>query len=299
MKSLLILPQIKVERGNALSGLLYGFPAVTQFTGFIHSISRELTKLKQTEGLTLDGCSIICHSHKMHAHKSGYNLRLTQAKPPLNSDGKSPSFQEEGKIDLEVSLVIACNFTAYNFDFGNDDEQEEKNAFCSLIHQLAMKRPLAAGNIVSMSEPKMITVPNGDGSFQKMKRELMKLMPGFVLVSRQDIFDEVFNYKGDLADEMLSLCRIQTKSDEEGNWITVRKRNGWIVPIQAGYRSISDLYESEKIRNTRDSTTPFRFVEPIYSLGEWKGIHRIKNLEETIWKYDFKDNLYITHTQGI
>lgn len=298
MKSLLILPRIKVEKANALSGLLYGFPSVTQFTGFVHSISRDLTKLEQTKGLMLDGCGIICHSHKMHAHKTGHDLRLTQAKAPLNSEGKAAPFQEEGKIDLEVSLVLACNFTSYDFDFGEDDEQEEKKAFCALIHQLVMKRPLAAGNIVSMSEPMMMTIPNGDDAFKKVKRELMKLMPGFVLVSRQDIFDEVYKKNEDLISEMLSYCNVKSKSDEKGNWSTVPRRAGWIVPIQSGYRAISKLYDNSEIRNTRDSTTPFRFVEPVYSLGEWKGIHRIKNINEIVWIYSFENELYITKTQG-
>jgi CRISPR-associated protein Csy2 len=40
------------------------------------------------------------------------------------------------------------------------------------------------------------------------------------------------------------------------------------------------------VANTRDSTTPFRFVESLISLGEWRGPHRLDCLEQLLWRYE-------------
>lgn len=68
MKSLLILPRIKVENANAISGLIYGFPAVTHFLGYVHALSRELETLHR---IKLGGCGIVCHNHQIHSYKNG------------------------------------------------------------------------------------------------------------------------------------------------------------------------------------------------------------------------------------
>lgn len=50
MRSTLLLRHLKVENANAISGLTYGFPAISHFLGFTHALSR---RLEQEHGLTL------------------------------------------------------------------------------------------------------------------------------------------------------------------------------------------------------------------------------------------------------
>ena len=63
MKSTLLLRHLKVENANAISGLTYGFPAISHFLGFTHALSR---RLEQEHGLTLGAApsSLITPSYR-------------------------------------------------------------------------------------------------------------------------------------------------------------------------------------------------------------------------------------------
>ena len=37
------------------------------------------------------------------------------------------------------------------------------------------------------------------------------------------------------------------------------------------------------VRNARDATTPMRFMESVYSLGEWISPHRLTHLGQLLW----------------
>jgi CRISPR-associated protein Csy2 len=37
----------------------------------------------------------------------------------------------------------------------------------------------------------------------------------------------------------------------------------------------------------RDRETPFRFVESVYSLGQWIGPHRLASAQDLLWWSDF------------
>jgi CRISPR-associated protein Csy2 len=37
------------------------------------------------------------------------------------------------------------------------------------------------------------------------------------------------------------------------------------------------------VRNARDATVPLRFVESVYSLGEWISPHRLTGLGQLLW----------------
>lgn len=67
MSRLIVLPRIQVENANAISGLTYGFPAITHFLGFTHALSR---KVQQSHGVTLTGCGVVCHQHQIMAHQA-------------------------------------------------------------------------------------------------------------------------------------------------------------------------------------------------------------------------------------
>jgi len=61
--------------------------------------------------------------------------------------------------------------------------------------------------------------------------------------------------------------------------------SGWLRPIAIGYKGISPLYQAGEVANSRDDQTPVRFVENLYSLGEWLSPHRIKTIEQLVWFY--------------
>ena len=63
----------------------------------------------------------------------------------------------------------------------------------------------------------------------------------------------------------------------------VRRKPGWLVPLPVGYAGISPLYAPGEVDNMRDSTSPFRFVESLYSLGQWISPHRLDSLQQLLW----------------
>lgn len=307
MKSLLILPHITVENANAISGLVYGFPAITHFLGYVHAISRELHKRL---GVKLGGCGIICHNYQIHAHKNGkwgdYIFSLTRNS--LTREGKVASFNEEGRIHVEVSLVIECDFTSADFDFETGITSDNIQKFTELVYQLSVVKHLAGGIITDMSHPKFYEIPQTKEKAQHLfSRVLCQMLPGVVLCDRSVILEQYLSKNPDLNpfDALLNFYTLQSKailslenmSDEtkSAKWEQVSKPcKGWIVPIQFGYKAISPLYDGGMVDCVRNCEVPFRFVEPVYGLAEWIGLHRVyNNIESIIWRYQNENGYYV------
>lgn len=81
---------------------------------------------------------------------------------------------------------------------------------------------------------------------------------------------------------------------EQATW-EYRHKSGWLVPIPVGYGAISDLYSPGAVANSRDEETAVRFVESLYSLGQWISPHRIENFAHLFWRHDARpdENLYL------
>jgi len=60
-------------------------------------------------------------------------------------------------------------------------------------------------------------------------------------------------------------------------------RPGWIVPIPVGFGALSELLPAGEVQNARDHDTPFRFVESLYSIGQWISPHRLDNVGQVLW----------------
>jgi CRISPR-associated protein Csy2 len=103
------------------------------------------------------------------------------------------------------------------------------------------------------------------------------------------------NPEAELLDAWLDFSAIKYQAERpegelaeptQADWHYVPKPGkGWLVPIAMGYRGISDLYAPGKVARTRDTSTPFRFVESAYSIGEWLSPHRLDKLDQLIWRY--------------
>lgn len=294
MKSLLILKRVTVENANAISGLIYGFPSVTHFLGYVHSLSRELHSLHSVE---LGGCGIISHSFDVRAYRaSGWGDQVfSLSKNPLGKDGGTPSFNEEGKVHMEISLIIECNFTSDDFDL-------DVNKFEELLFQLALKRRLAGGIITKISSVEFVEIPEDEEKVQPFfKKIYRKLLPGFVLQDRMDILKKYLGENPHInpLEALLDFYVLKSKSEpaEDGvkkSWESMPKpAGGWLVPLQSGYKAISPLYKEGEVACARDKTVPFRFVEALYGLGEWVGLHRIKKPETIFWHYHNDNDMYL------
>ncbi len=293
MDAIIVIRNIKVENANAIAGQTWGFPAITNFLGYMHSLQRRLPAISKIDvaDLKLSGCAVICHQHETLAYQSaGYSEHIfSLTRNPLTKEAKSPSFVEEGRMHMTVSLVIAVE----ELPTLNDEEDIPKLE--KEIKQLAESQRLAGGTITSITSVKIKAVPDGTDEQEKQANFWLRtLLPGFALVSRADLLEEQAQLFSDSEtpelDAWLNAATLQI--DNERN-VTPKPYSGWIKPIPVGYKSISPLYPAGDVAHSRDFDTPVSFVETLYSLGEWISPHRIKRFEDLMWSYTTKSNHYL------
>lgn len=297
----LVLKEIHIENANAISGFTYGFPAVTHFLGFVHALSR---KAQRSEfGFSMGACAIICHDHQVQAYRENpyepYGFALTRN--PLTKEGKTAPIVEEGRMHLTVSLVIECE--------GLDRFTDEKEkAQCQFVKELAHTHKLAGGRINMI---KACYIDTTDCH----KKLLRKLLPGFILADRSAYLAQINTEKPQTPLhnwlDFISLRFIATDKvlagEEEKNIepqkVEWQKQThgfeGYLVPLQVGYKKIANTFEAGEVVNARDNTSPFSFVESVHSIGEWIGSpSKINSLQEVLWQYSYQDPYYLCQTQS-
>lgn len=290
MSYLLLLPHIRIENANAVAGLTWGFPAITHFLGYVHALSRRVSEF----GVSFTGCAVINHEHHIQAYSSGRDYQFALTRNPLTKEGKTAAFNEEGRMHLTVSLLVECQGEIINGEYG-------KAALCSSLLTLCQSHKLAGGSIVMMREPQIFNAPDDEKTLRKI---LWRLMPGFALCDRSEWLMEHYRQlqqrrpESSLLDAWLDFAAIkyqpvQQEPEDSVSWeYQPKPKPGYLVPLMCGYQRISRLYQPGEVANVRDTTTPFAFTEAVYGVGEWRGLHRIADLEPLIWRYRTSDTGY-------
>ena len=300
----IIFERLSVQDANCIAGFTYGFPAITHFLGFGHALSR---KLSVSHNVGLQGCAVICHQHQIHAYQpKGFgDYVFAQSKNPPTTRAKAketPPIIEEGKMNMTVSLVMACPDL-------NISRTAEINALKQTLHDLALQHRLAGGSIEKITA---IHILNKDE--QKLLRIVKRLLlPGFVLMDRADLLASHYQTlkqqqtDADLMDAWLDFSalkyqaqpklkegELESTETTEAEWHRMDKpAKGWLVPITNGYKAISPVYPPGEVANTRDTTTPACFVEAAHSIGEWRSLHRIRQVSDMLWHYRYEQDWYL------
>lgn len=286
MKSILLLPHIKIQNANALSSpYTIGFPAMTAWLGAVHALQRKLNQA-DFEELKFKSVGVACHDLNLHIYKGrgDYVHSIVSTGNPLDKDGGRPAFIEEARCHLDVSLIIEVEDLPF-------DDSELIDQVTACLQRLKM----ASGDILSCGKIELLTIHD-----EVTHRALMrKLMPSYFLIERRELMIDAMANGQNAIDALLDYLTIQHRcvENEDGSieWTRKRKINGWIVPIATGFHGISELGKAE---NARDMTTPHRFAESVVTLGEFVMPHRIKNLDRILWQYsaDVENNLYLCKT---
>jgi CRISPR-associated protein Csy2 len=289
---LLVIPRLRVQNANAISSpLTHGFPAMTAFVGLMWALER---KLKQSGlDIQLDTIGVVCHDHQEQVTDGGFVKTFPLTRNPVDKAGKTAAIVEEGRIHLEISLVIGINVESWRDEY-----------FAQIAESLSSMR-IAGGTVhpqekpwLRRYQPWIVDMTGDEEGRQKKFRELKRnLLPGFALVARDDLLDKRFkelqkeNPDAPISrlDAWLSLSRFNWRystadENDKGGWQHDRK--GWIVPIPVGYGALSEIYTPGSVAKTRDNTTSFRFVESLYSIGEWVSPHRLQCAEQLLWYTD-------------
>lgn len=292
MKNILLIPRIKIHNANALSSpFTIGFPAMTAWLGAVHALERKLKAL-EFSNLQFTSMGVVCHKIDLQTYKGtgDYvhsiigtgNPLVPKTKEGNPKNAERPSFIEEARCHLEVSLVIE-----YTYQGLDEDELVQ-----AVEHMLQGKMKMAGGDINSLSFPELHD--NYDESRQR--KLLRKLMPGYCLIERRDLMLKAMTEGQDGIDAMLNYLQVTHHCEIDHNkkmqWVSTRKEKGWIIPIATGFQGISKL---GKAKNQRDPDTAHRFAESIVTLGEFVMPHRFTDLDNLLWHYhvDMENNLYL------
>jgi CRISPR-associated protein Csy2 len=285
MKRILLIPHIQIQNANALSSpYTIGFPAMTAWLGAVHAFQRHLNQDGMPD-LQFNSAAVVCHSFDLKTYKGRGDFvnSIVGTGNPLDKNGNRPSFIEEARCHLTISLVIEYQGLSV------DDHDEALNKMNNTLHS---RMKIAGGDILGFDNPELLKI-DGTKELGGLRR---RLMPGYVLIERRDLMKAAMEHEQDALDAMLDHLKIMHRSeeDEKGNvtWNSRRKEPGWIVPIATGFHGITELGQA---KNQRDPDTPHRFAESIVTLGEFIMPYRVNDLNEILWHYhtDQENNLYI------
>lgn len=296
---LLILPHLQVQNANAVSSpLTHGFPSMTAFLGLMWALERKV----RAAGLDLSFRAVgaVCHDHQEQATEGGFVKAFHLTRNPVGKDGTTAAIVEEGRIHLDLSLVLAVESERWLRD------PDLKNVDAERIAECVAAMRIAGGSVKPPLDPQRsryrpwtldLTGSEEDRGVE-FRKARMRLLPGFALVERPDLLDvrlaelQAVDASANRLDAWLSLSRINWRyqaaesGEEKGEWQHDRQYGGWIVPIPVGYGALGELHDGGSVANARDASTPFRFVESLYSIGEWISPHRLPSARQLLWYGD-------------
>lgn len=301
ISSLLVLPHLRVQNANAISApLTWGFPAMSAFVGLMHALER---RLHNDLDLLFNGVGVICHAHDVQISRSGYTRRFHLARNPVDKTGATAAIAEEGRMHMEISLVFDVNGDACA---GNDSQRAERAHWVDdVVHGMR----IAGGSVLPRRsnqdrnhEPVLAKLSDDEEERGRDFRDLRRRwLPGFALVLREDRLEQrhidlrTSNETATRLDAWLDFSRLHhdcvQPTDDAGEPVgkptwEIRRSPGWTVPIPVGYGALGPKHEPGQVARARDERTPFRFVESLYSIGEWVGPHRLRRPESLLWYVD-------------
>lgn len=304
MSYLIVLPFIQVENATAISGLTYGFPAITHFLGFTHALSRQV---QPSHGLTFTGCGVVCHQQQIQAYQASPrgDRYFALTRMPLTKEAKTAPFNEEGRMHMTVTLIIECEGSIAHGETG-------AGALENHLASLCLTQRLAGGTVISMKPVRVMAVPENTEERESLtRREMYRTLPGFALIDRSELLAPHFAKRQaqdpdvEMIDAWLDFATITYRAigqeDGSADWQYQPKPvKGYLVPLMVGYTAISPLYAAGSVAGTRDRTTPFRFAEAAYGVGEWRSPHRVTDILQLIWRYpDSAENYICSHAKPL
>lgn len=310
-EAVLVLPHVRIQNANAISSpLTWGFPAPSAFTGFMHALQR---RLRTELDIEFGGIGIVCHWFEPQVTEAGYTRTFRLTRNPVDKRGETAAIVEEGRTHLEATLLLATRGGVCAAGETERAETAQHIAHIANDMRIAGGSPLP-GN--TRREPELTVIPEDYEARERVfRRWCRQCLPGFALIGRDDLLDthleELRRNDPDATriDAWLDLSRLNhypvknpdpeasSNDSEQGEkvvWQSQRKP-GWIVPIPIGYAALSETHAPGSVASARDDETPFRFVESLFSLGQWISPHRLQTLEELFWYHeaDTERGLYL------
>lgn len=310
-QAILVLPHLRIQNANAIaSPLTHGFPSITAFTGLMWALERKLAQAGVP--LRLHGVGVVCHHHQEQVTQ-GYVRSFNLTRNPVDKDGSTAAIVEEGRMHLQITLVLSVSEkrAAGTPAALVQGQPEHMQAWAAQAGDILAGMRVAGGSVLPSRpvpgkrvRPWMALVPEDPVEAEKEFRQWRRQwLPGFALVGRDDLLAKRLQHlrasqpDATLLDAWLHAARFNHQplpvedgkppaTDGQVAWGDPlrSKGGGWIVPIPVGYAALTpQAHAPGTVRNARDATVPLRFVESVYSLGEWVSPHRLTHLGQLLW----------------
>ena len=314
-QAILALPHLRIQNANAISSpLTHGFPSITAFTGLMWALERKLTQAGVP--LRLNAVGVVCHHHQEQITQ-GYVRSFNLTRNPVGKDGSTAAIVEEGRMHLQITLVLAVSEKAAPgassaLVQGNDAQLAD---WAKTAGRIVEGMRVAGGSVLPSRpapgkrvRPWMAVVPEDpDAAATEFRRWRRQWLPGFALVGRDDLLAQRLQHlratqpDATLLDAWLHAARFNHQPlpnadgtpapDGKVRWGDPLRPSGsgWTVPIPVGYAALAAPHPAGSVRNARDPAVPLQFVESVYSLGEWISPHRLHSLEQLLWYAETDD----------
>ncbi|RID97384.1 type I-F CRISPR-associated protein Csy2 [Simplicispira hankyongi] len=310
-QAILVLPHLRIQNANAIaSPLTHGFPSITAFIGLMWALERKLAQAGVP--LRFQAVGVVCHHHQEQVTQ-GYVRSFNLTRNPVDKDGSTAAIVEEGRMHLQITLVLAVSEkrkpgTPAALVQGNDAQQAD---WAQIAGDTLAGMRVAGGSVLPSRpvpgkrvRPWMAIVPDDpEAAAAEFRQWRRQWLPGFALVGRDELLAQRLQHlrttqpDATLLDAWLHAARFNHQPlpsadcspapDGKVAWgDPLRpKGSGWVVPIPVGYAALApQAHPAGTVRNARDANVPLRFVESVYSLGEWVSPHRLHSLTELLWQ---------------
>lgn len=298
---LLTLPRLRIQNANAISSpLTWGFPAMTAFLGTMTALER---RLGRDAGLRFTAVAAVCHAIEPQVTTHGYERTFRLTRNPVGHGGDTAAIVEEGRVHLDVTLLMACELRPEHA------AAESRRALADRALAMLQTLRVAGGAVMppmgpasrpaigTRYQPTLDPIPTDpDDAGRMLRRIAHRVLPGFTLVLRDDLLSQRAQLRSaeesetTQLDDWLDLIRWNHRAvpaprdgHPDGAEWRIDPRVGWTVPIPVGYGALSELHAPGTVANARDPLIPFRFVETLWSMGQWISPHRLTSFDDLFW----------------
>lgn len=298
-EGVLVLNRLPIQNANAISSpLTHGFPSMTAFLGLMWALERKL----RTQGVTLqfNSVGVICHDFDEQVTEGGYTKAFRLTRNPVSKDGSTAAIVEEGRIHLEVTLIFGVSGEAVLDDAERRQQLADQIAETLAGMRVAGGSVLPARRVGRLPGAELLRLDEDPEEARKdFRLRRRRWMPGFALVCRDDLLAQRLESlqatmpEATALDALLDLSRFNWRPavpEAPGGQVEKKavewehdRTEGWIVPIPVGYGALSRVHPAGTVKNARDARTDFRFVESLYSVGQWISPHRLGSFRELLW----------------
>lgn len=332
-RALLLLPHLQVQNANAISSpMTWGFPSITAFVGLMAALERKLGSdcPLQFNGVGVVCHHFEAQTHRGYTHSfhlSRNPIRKDGSTAGIVEEGR---IHLDISLVFDVSLSSHMADDASRQQLAQSVADLLATMRIAGGSVIAPHNPRARGALKPQLRLEAEEPEQQRKEFAQLSR---RLLPGFALVARDDLLQahqstlsqrqseahEDQPVPATALDAWLDLSRINTRAvrmpvapvapatgeapapDAADDNPTAERiewqrdvRPGWLVPIPVGYSALSALHPAGSVVQARDATTPLRFVESVFSIGQWISPHRLRDARQLIWwpTYDAATGLY-------